>query len=194
MRSLSSSIDLDTATKPLTFMVAVGAALATVWAALTYIPRVIRMAKRVYDKLERISQVDGKLDMLLEAQHQAAQMRRVQLDADTTHVFFESDARGHMIWASRQWHLLTGLNEMECRGRGWENGISDETRDKFVVDWQKAVDHQRNFEGTVEYVDRRGRTSEAHLFVSVMSSPASKAVTGFFGVGEILNKPVPGGE
>lgn len=109
------------------------------------------------------------------------QSRRVLLDRETSSAFFECDPQGGCQWVSRQWKRMTGLDEDEARGNGWEMGIAADERAYIVAAWKEAIDRKRPFEQTVTYVNREGVRTAMKVFASPIIDEETGDVLSFFG-------------
>lgn len=109
------------------------------------------------------------------------QSRRVLLDRETSSAFFECDPQGGCQWVSRQWRRLTGLDDDDARGNGWEMGIAADERTYVVAAWREAIDRKRPFEQTVTYVSREGVRTAMKVFASPIIHEETGVVLGWFG-------------
>jgi len=103
-------------------------------------------------------------------------IRRFRLDADERNAHFETDARGKFEWVSRVWRNVTGLDNSQARGSGWENGLAPENEEAVLKAWQQAVDHQRQFEMVVIYIDREDRRTPMKVLAAPMRDSLGNVV------------------
>lgn len=60
--------------------------------------------------------------------------------------FFECDASGRIVFISKSWQLLTGMDCLDSLGWGWTNAIHPSEREKFLEGWEKNIAFQENFQ------------------------------------------------
>lgn len=116
------------------------------------------MRKEATDAFKRLE--DGQLNQI--------NARRFNLDADSTRAYFETDGNGKTEWVSRKWRDITGLDNSQARGSGWENGLAPENEERVLRAWQAAIDHQRTFDLVVIYIDRDGLQTPMRVIASPM--------------------------
>lgn len=166
------------------WMAAIGGALVSTWGLLVLIPKILRIARRCYEHLAVVAEIGHTLARIEDGIGNIIATRRITMDADSHIVHFETDAHGHLIWANRLWHRLTGLSRDEARGRGWEMALAEEGRHRFLSDYQQAIDHQRAYEGRVIYVDRAGQETTVLLAYVPVRNQAGEVLS-YHGLGEV---------
>lgn len=160
-------------------MTAIVAAIAATIGLLKAIPPAFKLAKQLIDGsvfvldikvwgVELIKKMEEGFKRVEDGQLNQINARRFYLDADERNAHFETDARGKTEWVSRRWRLMTGLDNSQARGSGWENGIAPDVQDAVLREWQAAIDHQRTFDRLVVYVDREGRRTTMKVIASPM--------------------------
>ena len=148
------------------------------------VPKILRLARRCYAHLALVAEIGQTLARIEDGIGDIIATRRITMDADNATIHFETDRRGHLVWANRLWHRLTGLSRDEARGRGWEIAVAPAELHRFLSDYQQCIDHERAHEGKVTYVDRQGRETLVVLaFIPVRSKDG--VVLRYHGVGEV---------
>lgn len=70
-----------------------------------------------------------------------------------------TDPRGLCIYANAHWQDLTGLDQLQAGGTGWQNAFHPEDRDCYLDDWREFVAHGTSFAAECRFVHRNGETS-----------------------------------
>ena len=70
-----------------------------------------------------------------------------------------TDPRGLCIYANAHWRDLTGLDQQQVGGTGWQNAIHPEDRDSYLEAWSEFVAHGTSLAQECRFVHRNGETS-----------------------------------
>jgi PAS domain S-box-containing protein len=70
-----------------------------------------------------------------------------------------TDPRGSCIYANTRLRDLTGLDQRQAGGTGWQNAIHPEDRDRYLRNWREFLLHDELFEQECRFVHRNGEAS-----------------------------------
>lgn len=109
-------------------------------------------------------------------------IRHAMANAEEDRVFFQTDARGKVVWMSKAWSRWTGMETHAARGSGWELALAEEDHTRTLHQWQLAIDHQRAYEGRFTLLNHFTRDRVA---VTVTAEPIRDGhgkILDYFGV------------
>jgi PAS domain S-box-containing protein len=64
---------------------------------------------------------------------------------------FQTDPAGNCIYVNRRWCELTGLSAAAAAGRGWEDALHPEDRERVAREWYEAAARRADFAGEYRY-------------------------------------------
>lgn len=67
-----------------------------------------------------------------------------------------TDPRGSCIYANTRLRDLTGLDQRQAGGTGWQNAIHPEDRDRYLRNWREFLANDAPFEQECRFVHRNG--------------------------------------
>lgn len=73
---------------------------------------------------------------------------------------FETDARGHWVWASPAWCRMTGLTVEQAARNGWVSAIHEDWRKIVRDEWENAVGDEREYNQCYQLNNR----SSVHVY------------------------------
>lgn len=162
---------------------AIGATIALAQA----VPPLLKILRKLTEgaaTLLEVKETFERLEVKMETGFKAVQdgqlnvinARRFLLDADEVNAHFETDGQGKTEWVSRKWRKITGLDNSEAHGSGWENGLAPENEQTVIRAWQAAIDNQRTFELVIVYIDRDGKRTPMKVLASPMRDSLGNVV------------------
>lgn len=84
------------------------------------------------------------------------QRERIVLNKANLHLF-ECDGAGKCIWANHSFLNLVGRDFEEVSGRGWENFVHPDDRERIIDEFKIANDHLRDAEANYRIVNKETR-------------------------------------
>ena len=72
---------------------------------------------------------------------------------------FHTDITGNCLYVNERWSEIAGLSQEEAEGRGWENGLHPEDRERVGAEWYQAARESRSFVGEYRFLDSDGKVS-----------------------------------
>jgi two-component system sensor histidine kinase/response regulator len=70
---------------------------------------------------------------------------------------FLKDENGHCVYVNERWCAITGMSHQEAVGRGWEDGIHPDDRERIQKAWQRAIDRQEEYSQEFRFRTRDGK-------------------------------------
>ena len=71
---------------------------------------------------------------------------------------FISDVDGHTVYWNKRLDEITGISADEGKGKGWEQGIHPEDRERVAAKWYESVKKRAAFRSEYRFLHRSGRT------------------------------------
>ncbi|MEL7316259.1 MAG: PAS domain-containing protein, partial [Cyanobacteria bacterium J06559_3] len=115
-----------------------------------------------------------------EASLQASKQRYASLAAAVPVGIFRTDAEGRCIYVNDRWCQIAGLSPEEAAGRGWEQSLHADDRDRVATEWYESTQHNRPFQ--LEYRFQRSDGQVTWVYgQSVAERDANGHVIGYVG-------------
>lgn len=94
---------------------------------------------------------------------------------------FETDAKGLLVFANERMQRQTGRTEQALSGNGWIESIVAEDRQEFLPLWLEALEHKREVDRELRFIDARGVRQWMSCRIRPMTDAANR-FSGFLGV------------
>lgn len=88
--------------------------------------------------------------------------------------FFECDESGRVVFMSKAWASLTGKSVADALGWGWTNSINPPEREKILIEWEKNIQFQENFQLDFKLTDNTKTNIPVRCRVFVLKRTGNK--------------------
>ena len=92
--------------------------------------------------------------------------QRWMLD-NRTEPIFETDENGSFTWVNEAFIRLTKRACYDLLDNKWKNIIAESQRDVVYGHWERAIKEKRNFEETIQILDKKGRKFSTMCIASI---------------------------
>jgi PAS domain S-box-containing protein len=80
---------------------------------------------------------------------------------------FETDENGNFTWVNEAFIRLTKRSCVDLLNNKWKNIIEENQRDSIFEHWDRAIQEKRNFEETIQIVDKKGNKFSAMCIANI---------------------------
>lgn len=84
-----------------------------------------------------------------------------------TEPIFETDEKGNFTWVNEAFIRLTKRSCFDLLGNKWKNIIEESQRDAVFEHWDRAIEEKRNFEETIQIMDKKGNKYSAMCVATI---------------------------
>src|SRR3990172_10689727 len=134
-------------------------------------PAVLRALREVEERVER-KRADEALRESERKYHALAELSPVGI--------FRTDAEGDCTYINERWQKITGLTLEEVLGKGWEQSLHPDDRNRISEEWYQAVREHRPFKSEYRFLNRDGTTTWV-LGQAIIERTNSERVANYIG-------------
>lgn len=187
-----------------TFLLKASAIFTAILVIVAFLKKVYKSFKNVWHLADRIKTISDELapenkkgikeivDELaktvyrVENRQLVKEYREKVVLQESSLIFFEFDANGDLIWANQQYCDLAGRPLSELLGKGWENTVIQEDRERIHTEFKRSVKDKRNFESqyTIFNLKYEKKIKVSSRVVAVKNNDTS--LLGWIGIMKII--------
>lgn len=108
----------------------------------------------------------------------------------TGSAFWESNAKGECIFASRPLADMMGVSQQDVLGNGWLSAVHSEDVSRLTEEWELAIEQKRRFSSIYRFVLKNSDVNKVRGTAVPMTDP-SGVVFRWIGVFELIER-IPG--